>query len=91
MSVQSSHHSASEGQEAGELAAADVDTDDASSQVNAGQAVVQEYLSGEEWIVDTVSRDGQHKVAALWRYDKGEANGAPFVYFSMVFCTLRFL
>ena len=32
--------------------------------------------------MDTVSRDGQHKVVALWLYDKGSANGAPFVYFS---------
>ena len=40
----------------------------------------QEYLDGEEWVVDTVSRAGEHKVLALWRYDKGEANGAPFVY-----------
>jgi hypothetical protein len=31
--------------------------------------------------VDLVSRDGQHKVVAFWRYDKGPANGAPFVYF----------
>ena len=48
-----------------------------------GRAVVQEYLVGEEWIVDTVSRNGQHKIVALWRYDKGEANGAPFVYFGV--------
>jgi biotin carboxylase len=43
--------------------------------------VVQEALSGREWVVDTVSRDGRHKALALWRYDKGEANGAAFVYF----------
>ena len=70
--------------------------------------LLQEYLQGEEWIVDTMSRDGEHKVTrgmnamapdlpcmqllttapipsaqvlALWRYDKGEANGAPFCYF----------
>ena len=48
-----------------------------------GAAVVQEYLEGDEWIVDTVSRDGEHKIVALWRYDKGEANGAPFVYFGV--------
>ena len=48
-----------------------------------GTVVVQEYLDGDEWIVDTVSRDGHHKVVALWRYDKGEANGAPFVYFGV--------
>lgn len=43
--------------------------------------VVQEVLRGREWVVDTVSRDGRHKTLALWRYDKGEANGAAFVYF----------
>jgi hypothetical protein len=31
--------------------------------------------------VDTVSREGKHKAVAVWRYDKGEANGAAFVYF----------
>jgi hypothetical protein len=29
-----------------------------------------------------VSCKGEHKVVALWRYDKGETNGAPFVYYS---------
>jgi len=43
--------------------------------------VIQEFLEGEEWVVDTVSRDSEHKAVALWRYDKGPANGAPFVYF----------
>lgn len=45
------------------------------------RVVVQELLDGDEWIVDSVSRDGEHKIVALWRYDKGPANGAPFVYF----------
>ena len=44
--------------------------------------VAQELLEGDEWIVDTVSADGEHKVVALWRYEKGSANGAPFVYLS---------
>ena len=43
----------------------------------------QEFLEGEEWVVDTYSKDGEHKVLAIWRYDKGEANGAPFVYFGI--------
>jgi D-alanine-D-alanine ligase-like ATP-grasp enzyme len=47
-----------------------------------GNVVVQEYLEGEEFVVDTVSRAGEHKCLALWRYDKGPANGAPFVYFA---------
>ena len=41
----------------------------------------REYLAGEEWIVDSMSRDGEHAVLAIWRYDKGEANGAPFCYY----------
>lgn len=55
----------------------DDESDDAS-------VLLQEFLGGaeaEEWVVDTISRDGEHRVATLWRYDKGEANGAPFVYF----------
>jgi len=46
-----------------------------------GGALCQEVLEGEEWVVDTVSRAGEHKCVALWRYGKGEANGAPFVNF----------
>jgi hypothetical protein len=45
--------------------------------------VVQEFLEGREWIVDTVSRNGEHKVIAVYRYDKGTANGSPFVYFGV--------
>jgi D-alanine-D-alanine ligase-like ATP-grasp enzyme len=43
--------------------------------------VVQEWLQGTEYAVDVVSRNGQHKVAAVWRYDKRPANGAAFCYF----------
>lgn len=43
--------------------------------------LVQEWLVGTEFAVDTVSRDGEHKVVALWRYDKRQVNGAPFVYY----------
>ena len=41
--------------------------------------LVQEYLEGQEYVVDTVSRDGVTKVAALWAYDRRPANGAHFV------------
>ncbi|CAM9458146.1 unnamed protein product, partial [Hapterophycus canaliculatus] len=47
------------------------------------EVLVQEFLVGTEYVVDTVSRDGEHKAVAVWRYDKGAANGAPFVYFSV--------
>lgn len=45
--------------------------------------LVQEYLEGPEFVVDTVSKDGKHKCVAVWAYDKRPANGAEFVYFSM--------
>ncbi len=32
--------------------------------------LVQEYLEGQEYVVDIVSRDGEHKVVALWAYDR---------------------
>lgn len=42
--------------------------------------LVQEFAAGTEYAVDVVCRDGARKAAALWRYDKRAANGAPFVY-----------
>ena len=43
--------------------------------------LVQEYLEGQEYVVDMVSREGEHKVAAIWAYDRRAANGAHFVCF----------
>jgi biotin carboxylase len=37
--------------------------------------VAQEYLRGGEYVVDTVSRDGQHYVTDIWKYEKITANG----------------
>ncbi len=48
--------------------------------------LVQEYLVGTEYVIDTVSRDGVHKVVAMWEYDKHAVNDAPFVYFSVRLC-----
>ena len=42
--------------------------------------LVQEFASGTEYVADTVSKNGEHKIAALWKYDKRPANGAAFVY-----------
>jgi len=42
--------------------------------------LIQEYADGTEYAVDTVARDGQIKVIAIWKYTKFSANGAPFVY-----------
>lgn len=43
--------------------------------------LVQEYVEGREFVVDTVSSNGDHKAVATWVYDKRKVNGAPFVYF----------
>lgn len=37
--------------------------------------VAQEYLSGTEFVVNTVSRHGRHRVTDTWRYNKIDANG----------------
>ena len=44
------------------------------------RVLIQEYVTGTEYAVDTVARDGEIKVVALWRYRKLPFNGAPFVY-----------
>jgi hypothetical protein len=46
----------------------------------AGEALLQEFLPGAEFAVDCVSRDGQHKAAAVFVYDKTEAGCGPFAY-----------
>mmetsp|Transcript_123959 Transcript_123959/g.358500 ORF Transcript_123959/g.358500 Transcript_123959/m.358500 type:complete len:433 (+) Transcript_123959:255-1553(+) len=44
--------------------------------------LLQEYLVGTEYIVNTVVRDGVPKTTAMWKYDKRPLNGAAFVCFS---------
>ena len=46
--------------------------------VNAA-VLVQEYLDGQEYVIDAVSLDGVHKIVAIWAYDRRPANGAHFV------------
>lgn len=43
--------------------------------------LVQEFVEGTEYAIDVVSRAGQHKVVAIWKYDKRPANDASFCYF----------
>jgi biotin carboxylase len=43
--------------------------------------LVQEFLDGQEYVIDTVSRGGEHKVVAVWAYDRRAVNGAGFVLF----------
>lgn len=51
----------------------------------AGQPILcQEFLRGEEFVIDQVSRDGVHKTCMVWKYDKRPHNGAPFVYFGVL-------
>eukprot|EP00966_Prymnesium_polylepis_P183038 4241233-Prymnesium_polylepis.1 len=38
-----------------------------------------EYLAGDEYVIDTVSRDGVHKCVAIWKYIKFPLNGAQNV------------
>eukprot|EP00457_Paulinella_chromatophora_P002954 gb/GEZN01002959.1/.p1 GENE.gb/GEZN01002959.1/~~gb/GEZN01002959.1/.p1 ORF type:complete len:566 (+),score=80.81 gb/GEZN01002959.1/:27-1700(+) len=45
--------------------------------------VLQEFLEGKEYVIDSVSRDGQHKCITVWEYDKRPANGTNFIYFGM--------
>jgi hypothetical protein len=40
-----------------------------------GSVVVQEYLVGAEYIVDTVSRAGRHHVCDIWRTVRADVNG----------------
>lgn len=47
-----------------------------------GAAVLlQEFLRGTEYIVDHVSRGGEHKTTLVWVYDRRPANGGDFVCF----------
>jgi len=58
-----------------------------SQMVNGGECpavLCQEFLRGKEFVVDHVSRDGEHKTVMLWVYDKRPCNGSAFVYFGCV-------
>jgi biotin carboxylase len=45
------------------------------------EVIVQSFLRGTEYIVDTVSCDRKHCVVAFWQYGKHQRlNGASFVY-----------
>ncbi|TFJ81609.1 hypothetical protein NSK_006860 [Nannochloropsis salina CCMP1776] len=45
--------------------------------------LIQEYLQGTEFVVDSISHEGEHRVTAIWRYDKRPLNGAAFVYYGL--------
>eukprot|EP01082_Thalassiosira_pseudonana_P003715 g3607.t1.3.5e174189 g3607 g3607.t1 contig12:2413065-2415727(-) len=55
--------------------------------VNGGfntQVLCQEFLRGNEYVIDHVSRNGVHKTMMVWVYDKRPRNGSQFVYFGMI-------
>lgn len=39
----------------------------------------QEFICGNEYVVDTVSRDGRHLVVGIWKYEKMDGNNYNFV------------
>ena len=55
--------------------------------VNGGyntEVLCQEFLKGKEYVIDSASRDGEHKTTAVWVYDKRPANGSFCVYFGVL-------
>merc|ERR1712050_346428 len=46
--------------------------------------ICQEFLAGQEYVVDHVIRDGKHKTVMVWVYDKRPTNGGEFVYYNML-------
>jgi biotin carboxylase len=44
------------------------------------EVVVQEFMQGTEYIVDTVSFQGHHRIVDIWKYNRVAVNGAQFVY-----------
>ena len=69
----------------------DQEPDELQSQYHTN-VLVQEYLYGTEFAIDVVSRNGEHKVTAVWRYEKNSSRrrnsnehanstNAPFCYY----------
>ena len=44
------------------------------------EVLVQEFISGEQYVVNTVSMHGQHFVTDIWRSGRTSVNDAHFVY-----------
>lgn len=41
--------------------------------------VLQPFIEGEEYVVDTVSYNGYHKICAIWKMGKGSYNGSDSI------------
>jgi len=46
-----------------------------------GQLLIQEFLHGKEYVIDSASRDGVHKVQIVWHEDLRNVNGVFDLYF----------
>lgn len=44
-------------------------------------ALIQEFLAGTEYVVNTITVDGNHKAVGVHQYDRRHAYGSDFVYF----------
>jgi biotin carboxylase len=42
--------------------------------------LAQEFLDGDEYFVNTVSRDGEHRTAEVWRYHKRRLPGGNIIF-----------
>jgi len=46
-----------------------------------GKLLIQEYLQGKEYVIDSVSRDGVHKIVMVWNEDLRPGNGIFNFYY----------
>lgn len=59
---------------------------DVSSVEKLAKVLIQEFAQGEEYAIDIVSKNGEHKIAALWKYDKRPVGEHAFVYHATQLC-----
>lgn len=50
------------------------------------EALIQEFLEGTEYFLDTVSLDGRHHFTDIWRYQKRSINDSNCVYDENILC-----
>ncbi len=44
------------------------------------EILVQEFIDGEEYIVNTVSSEGKHRVTLIWKYSKVKTSDGSIIY-----------
>lgn len=52
------------------------------------ESIVQEYLEGNEYFVNSVSLNGKHVVCDMWTHNKRPLNGFDFVYDRAELCAM---